>query len=293
MKVLLMPNLDRDHALENTVEVASRLLKLGIRLEMDTRFQPSMKMPEIAFVPFFDALDSCDAVIAIGGDGTILHSAKHAVSRNKPLLGINLGRLGFMAGLEMGELELLGRLVSGEYEIERRMMLDCTYIGEEGRKNYLALNDIVISNGALSRIVDLDIFCEGRKLARYRADGVIFSTPTGSTAYALSAGGPIVDPGLPSIGLTPICPHSLFNRTVLFSAENKLCVRPAASNQNPIYLTVDGAQGAAVTQDGAVEIWRSNQSVQLIRLKDRSFYETLSQKFRLHSEQSILPEESR
>lgn len=293
MKVLLTPNLDREHALENTLKIAARLLELGAHLEMDTRFQALVPIPKISFVPFYDALDSCDAVVAVGGDGTILHAAKHAVSRNKPLLGINMGRLGFMAGLEMGELGLLGRLVSGEYEIESRMMLDCTVTGGEGTQSYLALNDIVISNGALSRIIDLDIYCEGRRLARYRADGVIFSTPTGSTAYALSAGGPIVEPSLPSIGFTPICPHALFNRTVLFSAERRLCVRPAKSNQNPVYLTVDGAQGAALTQEGAVEVRRSNQSVQLIRLKDRSFYEILSQKFRLHSEQSTSAEESR
>lgn len=282
MKALLMPNPDKEHAIECTRGVIRELSACGIPAMLDDRFRQMVGDIEGAeYLPFFDGLRQCDVVIAIGGDGTILHAAKHAVDEEKLLLGINVGRLGFMAGLEPAELSLLRRLPEKGYTIDRRMLLECTHITDGKRHEYLALNDIVLSNGALSRMVDLDVFCDDKAVMSYRADGVIFSTPTGSTAYALSAGGPIVEPGMRSIILTPICPHSLVTRTVIFSADKVLRIEASPLNRNPIYLTVDGVEGAQIDPKDSLSIRQSEKSVQLISFMDTNFYETLSRKFGL------------
>lgn len=281
MQVLLMPNLDKPNAVPAAKAVAEQLSALGVGALLDQRLRAVLPLPEARYVPFEEAAAGCDAILAIGGDGTILHAARHAVAADKPLLGVNVGRLGFMAGLELSELGLLKKLVDGSYQTEERMLLDCLHDSRGKTKHTQALNDVVVSNGALSRMVDLDILCGGRELTSYRADGVIFSTPTGSTAYTLSAGGPIIDPAVSCICMTPICPHSLFSRTIMFSDRTVLCVRPSPIS-NPVYVTVDGRQGEELCRDDTLEIRRSKQVLRLIILKDRSFYETLSQKFKLH-----------
>lgn len=280
-----MPNLDKPNAVACTQKVISRLIELEIIPTMDNRYQPYFLETEVEFADFYAAIYSTDVIIAIGGDGTIIHSAKHAVSYDKPLLGINVGRLGFMAGLEMSELHLLNRLVEEEYTIENRMMLKCLHYTKETVNEYLALNDVVISNGALSRIIDIEVLCNDNNVASYRADGVIFSTPTGSTAYALSAGGPIVEPVINSISMTPICPHSLVARTVIFSDDKVLMARSSEDNRHPIYITVDGDQGAKLEETDFVEIMKSPQTVKLINLNQKQFYEVINQKFKLHSKE--------
>ena len=192
----------------------------------------------------------------------------------------------------MGELELLKNLRDGTYSEEKRMMLDCIHSFSGGEKTYLALNDVVISNGALSRMLELAIWSGGKELLSYRADGIILSTPTGSTAYALSAGGPIVEPSIHSIGLTPICSHSLFNRSILFSEENILHITLSKSNQTPAYITVDGCEGIRFGQTDGITVRSSSKVTRLIRLKDRSFYEILRQKFKIYSDRNTPLEES-
>lgn len=217
-----------------------------------------------------------DVIIAVGGDGTILHAAMQAVKRQIPVLGVNTGRLGFMAGLEVYELDKLKYIVDGQYEIDSRMMLE---IKTESRSGvYYALNDAVISKGELSRIIDITLECNGREVGNYRADGIIVSTPTGSTAYSLSAGGPIVDPGLESIGITPICPHSLISRTILFEPDSILYIYPHNIRDKDAYLTVDGINIIKLKEREKVTISRSNLKTKLIKLKDTSFYEVLNKK---------------
>lgn len=288
-----MPNLDKPNAQKCTQRVISKLIEYNIMPTIDNRyrhfFEGDEDFPntEVEFLDFYTAIYSTDVVIAIGGDGTIIHSAKHAVAYDKPLLGINVGRLGFMAGLEMSELHLLKHLVEQDYTIENRMMLRCLHYTEEAVNEYLALNDVVISNGALSRIIDLEVLCNDNPVASYRADGVIFATPTGSTAYALSAGGPIVEPALNSISMTPICPHSLVERTVIFSDDKVLMARSCVYNRHPIYITIDGEQGAKLEKNDFLEIMRSPQTVKLINLNKKQFYEVLDQKFKLHNNEPV------
>lgn len=281
MKAFIMPNLDKKNAELCTNEVISKLLEYGIMPIIDMEQSDIFKNSGANFLVFNDAIRQTDIVIAIGGDGTLIHSAKHAVRHEKPLLGINVGRLGFMAGLEIPELSRLKRLVTGEYLLEKRMMLNCLHYSNGQSQQYLALNDIVVSNGALSRIIELDLSCNEGYLTTYRADGLIFSTPTGSTAYALSAGGPVIEPCINCISITPICSHTLNAKTVIFSDEKVLKVCMSERNLHPVYVTIDGDQGASLNQGDYLEVSKSKKSVKLINLSDKTFYEVLNYKFNL------------
>jgi NAD+ kinase len=167
-----------------------------------------------------DSLKDSDLLVAVGGDGTVLHAAKSAAEYNIPILSINSGRVGYLTDLELDDYELISKIKSGNYVKEKRMMLDVKISSKDD--SFIALNDAVISRGTLSRMVDFSISCNEIKSLMYRADGVIFATPTGSSAYSLSAGGPLLDPCVKSILVTPICPHSLFSRTVVFDPSNEL-----------------------------------------------------------------------
>jgi NAD+ kinase len=180
-----------------------------------------------------------------------------------------------MAGLEVDELDRLERIFDGDYEIDSRMMLEVKT--SSGGVLY-ALNDAVIYKGERSSIIDIRVDCNSREVGNYHADGIIISTPTGSTAYSLSAGGPVIDPGLESIGITPICPHSLIARTILFEPESQLCVYPCKLEGKEAFLTVDGQDIIKLESDAFVTVSRSQFKTKLVKLKDISFYEVLKHK---------------
>lgn len=279
MKIMVMPNFDKKNALMCTRDVCLELSKLGASVLMQEKNRAYLNLPEVQYGDFFKLLSDCNLVVAIGGDGTIIHSAKHAVEYDKPVLGINTGRLGFLAGMEQTALGDLHRLVAGDYLVEDRMMLEAVHLSGENEKIYPALNDVVISKGSLSRMVDMEVCCMGRFVSSYRADGLILSTPTGSTAYALSAGGPIVEPGLDVISLTPISPHSLFARSILFGGENVLTIRVKQEAGVEAYLTVDGEQGIRLQDEDLLIVRRREIAAKLINLYHRPFYEVLNEKF--------------
>jgi NAD+ kinase len=220
-----------------------------------------------------------DLVIVFGGDGTILEAARRAAQRGTPILGINLGRLGYMAELELSELELLDKLFTGEYELEKRSMLRVElFSGSELRSFCYALNDAVISNGSVSRMIDLELSEGGVPVTTYRADGLIVATPTGSTAYSMSAGGAIVDPRVECFCVTPICPHSFAARPMIFSDSSVLEVRNICAREKMLYLTVDGRMNFELYRNQTVRITKSNLQTSLIRLKKCGFYRKLRQK---------------
>ena len=216
-----------------------------------------------------------DVIIAIGGDGTIVHVAKQAAHLNVPVLGVNSGKLGFLAGMEMDELNRLQGLVNGEYETEERLLLDIKVNG--GEDTYLAMNEAVVSRGALSRLVDLTVTTAQGDSMRYRADGVMVATPTGSTAYSLSAGGPVVHPQVPCMLLTPICPHSLYARSYVLLADATLTIDTSATKADT-FLTVDGETEIPLPEGGAVQVSRSALTARLIRLQTQSFYDVVEKK---------------
>ena len=271
MKLAVIPNYQINEcaaALERVCE-ALRARSIDYLVPQDTAFPPS---------DLEACLSSCDAAIALGGDGTILHCAKRAAAFDKPVLGINSGRLGFMAGLELNELDELDRLLSGDYTVEHRMLLDVSVSGADGEVQCRALNEAVVSRGALSRMIEVTVENGGSPVAAYQADGVIVATPTGSTAYSLSAGGPMVDPSLNCLLLTPICPHSLHTRPYLFHENAELVLTTDHRPDVTVFVTVDGEEAIPVPEDGVVRIKRSATQATLIRLKERSFYEILDQK---------------
>ena len=232
------------------------------------------------FVAADDVYGLVDAVIVLGGDGTILDAARRAAPCHVPVLGLNLGRLGYLAELETGEMSMLSRLIEGDYRLEERSMLNIDIIDTEQnvRKTEYALNDAVLSNGSISRIVDLVLYEGGVEVASYRSDGMIVSTPTGSTAYSLAAGGAIVDPRLNCLCVTPICPHSLHARPLIFPDEASIEIKNVCQREKTLYLTIDGRINHEIYIGERVRVTRSELSTQFIRIKDSGFYERLRQK---------------
>ncbi len=220
-----------------------------------------------------------DVILVFGGDGTFLGMARIACKHGTPILGINLGGLGFLTEVTVNELyDMMERIIGGEYEVEERQMLITTIHREKDTiGTYEVLNDVVINKGAVARIIDLAIYIDGSHVTTYRADGIILSTPTGSTAYSLSAGGPIVHPRIPVTIITPICPHTLTNRPLVVSSEMKVEIK--VTTQEPdTYLTLDGQIGIRLNTGDVIEVKRTDTSVKLIKSPFRDFFTILKTK---------------
>ena len=283
-KAALITNFNIFDKAKQALEVAKKLNSLGCEVVTSIynkdKIERHDKETKITYVQSDKIYRSCDAVVVLGGDGTILESARRAAPLELPIIGINLGRLGYMAELEVGEIDQLERVVNGDYEIEKRSMLSVEIITGDGRvrsSNY-ALNDAVLSNGSISRIVDLELSEGGVLISNYRADGLIVSTPTGSTAYSMSAGGPITDPRVNCLCVTPICPHSFVARPIIFSDNAVLEVKNTCVREKLLYLTLDGRNNYEVYIGDTVRITKSNLKTRLVRLTDSGFYTRLRKK---------------
>ena len=236
---------------------------------------------EFVYMPLEAVYSEADIIIVLGGDGTILEVARRAATRGTPILGINLGRLGYMAELEMSGLDGLDALFTGDYTLDRRSMLRVELLsGNELRSFCYALNDAVISNGSVSRIVDLELLQGGKHVANYRADGLIIATPTGSTAYSMSAGGAVVDPAVPCFCVTPICPHMMNARPILFPDDVVLEVKNICKREKALYLTLDGRNNYELFKGDVVRISKSDLYASIVQVKDRNFYEKMRSKLR-------------
>ncbi len=247
------------------------------------------------FLPMDELYANADMLIVLGGDGTILEAARRSAARETPILGINLGRVGYMAELEMGELDMLGRLfdrvapggelIPAAFEIETRSMLHVELLSQAGevRQQMYGLNDAVITNGSVARIVDIELSEGGNPVTTYRADGLIVATPTGSTAYSMSAGGPVADPRVKCFCVTPICPHSLAARPLIFPDSATLEIRNICQREKMLYLTVDGRTNCELYRNEVVRITRSPLETHLIRLKACGFYNRLRLKMSQHT----------
>lgn len=234
---------------------------------------------QLSFLPLERALARADVLVCIGGDGTILHAAAEASGYNVPVVGINLGQRGYMAEIEPDELDMLSRIISGDYSVERRMMLDVT-VERRGEEIFsgAALNDAVVSKGAIQRIIELDIRADGRFIMDFSGDGVVICTPTGSTAYSLSSGGPIIEPDAENIVVTPICAHSLLARPFVLKPERTVTVRTGNLEDRDAWVSIDGNDPLPLESGDLITICCSRRSVQLLRLSDMSFYENISYK---------------
>lgn len=279
MVISVFPNLNNNGVSELAFDVIKILTDGGADVYIQNEYKQIFKSTKAKFENFDKAMSLCDCAIAIGGDGTTLNIAKKAAFLNKSALGINAGRLGFMSGIERDELSLLTKLINKEYIIDERAMLKAT-IEKDGEvlSSHHCLNDIVVSRGNFARLIDVTITCDGRSVSNMRSDGVIISTPTGSTAYSMAAGGPVVSPEADCIIETPICPHSLMDRSIIFSADKELIVTANNDQNNSPIMTVDGQEAVNLTPGCQIHIKKSDITTKLIKLKPENFYEVLNKK---------------
>lgn len=274
MKVLIVPNMTKENSESCTAMAAAKLLSIGCEALLDKRFAPYFGGAGARFGEFSDLISECDIILAVGGDGTMLHAAKHGLHLGKPVLGVNAGRLGFLALAEQNELgHLLERLACGDYYIEDRTILK---VESTGIAEAYAINDAVLTKSPDVNIADFEVFCEHRLMDSFRADGIIFATPTGSTAYSLSAGGPIIDPLIDAVVMTPICPHTLTARPTIFSGHHNIIVKA----KGPLCLSVDGEPSFYVKSGCKVIISKAKITAKFINFGEKAFFEILSEKMR-------------
>lgn len=283
-KVILTPNPYRDKEFHTVRKALSILQECGMEVRVCLPFEVdrTFELPkDIRFSRLDRELRGSDLVICFGGDGTILHMAKAATRAGIPILGVNIGTMGFMAELESTELEQLRRLATGEYAIDSRMMLDVTVHRDRDIIFHdICLNDVVITKGAVARIVHLSVECDGVQALECGGDGVIIATPTGSTAYSLSAGGPIVEPEASSILITPICAHDVASRCIVASDKRVITVGLTSNARRNAFLSADGGKALRLNLGDVATVKRSHLQTHLLRLKDRSFYDVVNVKFR-------------
>lgn len=285
-KVILTPNPYRDRNFQTVRNAVDVLHSSGIDAKLCLPFEVdrTYDLPhDLRFFRLDRELHDADAVICFGGDGTILHMAKTATRHGIPILGVNIGTMGFMAELESTELDQLSRLAKDDYTIDQRMMLDVTVHRDRDIIFHdICLNDVVITKGAVARIVHMAVNCDGVQAMECGGDGVIIATPTGSTAYSLSAGGPIVEPEAHSILVTPICAHDVASRGFVASDKRVITVGLTRNARRNAFLSVDGGKALRMNMGDIATIRRSNLTTGLIRLKDRSFYDVVNMKFKIN-----------
>ena len=280
-KVILCPNPYRDNEMKGAKRAKEILDRVGFETVVCLPFYKEGYGDEMG-VPVMQLqqeIRSADLLIAFGGDGTILHLARTVALHNVPVLGINLGSLGFMSELELNELDRLRDLANWDFTVESRMMLDVTVV-REGRTVYntIALNDAVISKGSIARVVRLSIYTEEGFLTKVTGDGIVVSTPTGSTGYSMAAGGPIVEPTAQNLLLTPICPHSTRSSCYVLAPHHVITVETADTSRKYVYLSSDGGKAFSLKNGDRVQVSHSRYTTKLVRLSKKSFCEILDKK---------------
>lgn len=279
LKIAVIPNLSKKNADVYTSKVIKKIFSLNAEVLMLSDKQKFFNDRKIKYYSNIgNLIFNCDIVITIGGDGTIIHKAKHAARFSKPILGINLGKIGFVAGLEPTEIDKLEQLIKGEYTVERRMMLSVNIKKGETTRKFYALNDVVITKGVYSGLVNLNVTLNNDEITKYVADGIILATPTGSTAYSLSAGGPVIEPSMKCILLTPICQHSMFSRPVIFGENSKINITAKTREKDESVLSIDGGRPIIISDRDLVSVEAAKMTVSLIKLKNQNFYKVLNSK---------------
>lgn len=276
--VLLVPNTTKTIPKEKIARIIDRWSDNGCRLYTLPECETYLGGRVPVIPP--EAHESWDAACVLGGDGSIIDAAHRLYGMGIPLIGINFGHLGYLAELEESELGWVDRIVLGEYTLDRRMMLDIEIIDPSGhtRQRSVALNDVVLTNGPVARLLSFDLFCSDIFMQTCRADGIIVATPTGSTAYSMSAGGPILDPALDCICLTPICPHTMSSRPVIVRSSARVLLTEIHARSTSVYLTSDGREAVELTPGESVRITRSPYTTDLIRVRDDGFLMALHRK---------------
>ena len=282
-KITLMPNPYRDRGFQIT-QAAEKILKehgAETRICLPFHVDRTHEFPEnMRLVTMEEAFRDCNLMICFGGDGTILHAARLVGSRDIPMLGVNTGTMGFMAELESNELDLLPRVLEPEVPCEERMMIHVA-VKRDGRVIYEdnALNDAVITKGAVARVIQMTLTCDNVEAMHFDGDGIIIATPTGTTAYSMSAGGPIVEPTARNIIVTPICAHAIGIRSLVLMEDRVVTARVGRIGKRNAFLSVDGGKAVKLSADDQVVVTASRRSIRLAKIKDASYYSILNQKF--------------
>ena len=282
--VIVTPNPYRDQNFGTAREAIEILKMAGMQVKLCLPFEVdrTYDLPkDLHFTRLDREMQTADLVVCFGGDGTILHMAKSATRRGIPLLGVNIGTMGFMAELESTELDKLALLGTDSFTIESRRMLDVTVQRDRDIIFHdISLNDVVITKGAVARIVYLTVKCDGVQALECGGDGLIVATPSGSTAYSFSAGGPIVEPEAENILITPICAHEMGARCIVASDRRVVTVELARNARRNAYLSVDGGKALRLNMGDVTTVRRSKLETKLVRLKQRSFYDVINAKFK-------------
>lgn len=275
MNISLVVNFEKENSKTIAWEVVELLAKHNVSVFTNSQTAELINNNHINIVD--DIMSACDMLVVIGGDGTIIHTAKKATQFDKPVLGINSGRIGYLAALKCDELDMISKIVTGEYFTEERIMLSVDVESKAEKKEFVAFNDAVICKGAISRMIDIDLTLDNHSL-RYRADGLIVSTPTGSSAYSLSAGGPLLDPRLDNLLITPICPYTYLNKAMVIPSSTDMEISVDTDGGKEAYLTIDGEVAVKIFSGDKIRIRRSNTTVKLVRLKSESIFKRLEAK---------------
>lgn len=276
----IYPNMRKGDAVALVPQVCARLRRDGVRLILPMQMRAAApEVPGTDYMETNEAIRVADAAVVLGGDGTMLRIARAAAQNDVPLLGVNVGHVGFMTELEPGELGEMEKLFDGYSSIDSRMMLHVSVIRNQ-RVVYEndALNDIVIAKGTAFRVVRVCISADDEEVTSFNGDGVIVATPTGSTAYGLSAGGPVIEPSAENMAVIPICAHALTAKSFVFSPERRIMLTASCEGGSEVFVSADGGQSFAVRPDDRVIITRSPLRTRLVRLKGISFYKILQQK---------------
>jgi NAD+ kinase len=255
--------------------------KIAICIDEETREAAASAWAAAACLSREQLAAQVDLLIVLGGDGTLLSASRALGSHKVPILAVNLGGLGFLTSVTLDELyPVLDQILAGEHRTSERMMLDAEIVrdGKAGERQ-IALNDAVANKAAIARMLDFDVFVNGDSVGRYRADGLVVATPTGSTAYSLAAGGPIIDPDLDAFVITPICPHMLTNRPLVVPGSARIDLDFAAAEE-PVYITLDGQIGFQLKPKDRVSITQSKSRVALVRPPSKSYFEVLRNKLK-------------
>ena len=288
-RIMVQTNILKEKALLVSRRVILLLQQSGaevlVSLEQQQRIAellPEEARRRVCFLPEEEIYEACQVIVVVGGDGTILRMAEPASRYHRPVLGVNCGTIGFMSEIEPEELELLQQLLDGNYTRDDRILLDVTVQDQTGQEVFrrAALNDAVVSRGFINKVLPLTVCVDGQEVFSFGGDGVIIATPTGSTAYSLAAGGPILDSQTKGVVVTPICPHSLASPAMVFAQERKIniCVGQVADEE--VFISCDGAAGYSLCAGATAEVRLSDQIVQLITFSKADQFQAIDQKLR-------------
>lgn len=282
-KIAIFPNSEYDREYAYTGQAVRVLSENGILSILSSSAKPFFKEEHLS-VQFFDdadaMMDACDAILVLGGDGTMIDYSVRAAEKNKPAIGVNLGHLGFLMALERTEIKGLSALAEDRFTVESRMLLDAQILlNGEVIHSQRILNDIVVASGVRSKIAEFSLSCTPGGKLDYRADGIIVATPTGSTAYSFSAGGPVIDPTASIFSVMPVCPHSLLSRAILLSPENSLTVSGSTRDHlTDIHVTMDGKNSRLIPKEAEIHIKKSEYTAKIIKIGSTRFYDILETK---------------